>query len=1013
MPKKNLQKSARNLSPLSLLVLAACGGEESFGDGQVLGPGSLNNSANGFVNKGPLSNALVYADYDDPTLGNSDSVRTGADGSYTLTTLNNNYTIVAVTDGNTIDTSSGTVLSGVTLKAPSGATVVTPTSTLMEEGGLTAAQVIEVLGLPEGVDPLTFNAFAADVNAADALAVEKASQQIMSVVNAFAAAAEGAGASQSDAFEAALRSVAEVVKTKAANLTDESASDADKTLDLSNATDLALIQTEITTAVATVTGVDAAAFGRVANDTATAVQNVNTKIEAVTDLNSDASKNAFSTTQVLADQVKTASEAEVDTAGSGSIDFKDSAKVDMAASNAAPTAISLSSSAISEAASSLVVGTLSTVDSDQGSGVAFTYAIAEVAGSDYAAFTINQATGELSLKSQPDYETKTSYSVTILSADDGGKTLSKSFKIGVTDANDLPTLENAIVDQTIAEDSALSFQFASDVFADVDASHTFTYTATLSDGSALPSWLSFDADTRTFSGTPLNGDVGVTAVKVTATDSGNAAITDTFNITVTNTSDAMVTFGLNAALSNGLGPVIDQDISALEEKVSSFYNDPNTGILVIIDSLNSESFGTEDEDISISSNGVAIKNTDGYTLSFEFSNFSPNSLEELSILEENFNGDVLSLSIAGGFEKIALTDPDGDVLIELSHSDTGISWQNLKANDGEIDTFIIEGTFDNQISNYIEVLSEIAATQETDTGAVLQSLGGLLNISGVVAKSGGDEQFSLRLGTDAVGEVIEVSIFGSEAKHEITVGAEGSVEFLNGLVSEAGNIDALLDVFGPYISMEVRFENDDYFYESTELGGSRQNYSFDGVSGEATTEFPSFSGAFINLPVLGDNDIVEYFYGGSGSITKEEYDSRLAKFDNVNNFINSDQNAEQLFGLNLTYEYGGSEVFTAGVNDIDWEQLETLENYSEGVYLDPLSFSNDLKFIGSVGDNNEDITTIINEYDTSEINIVGVKKEDFITKYEESGSHLFTAIEYYTDFLALESDNTYIQSDIA
>ena len=124
--------------------------------------------------------------------------------------------------------------------------------------------------------------------------------------------------------------------------------------------------------------------------------------------------------------------------------------------------------------------------------------------------------------------------------------------------------------------------------------------------------LRFNADTRTFSGTPLNGDVGVTAVKVTATDSGSAAITDTFNITVTNTSDAMVTFGLNAALSNGLGPVIDQDISALEEKVSSFYNDPNTGILVIIDSLNSESFGKEDEDISISSNGVAIKNTDGY-----------------------------------------------------------------------------------------------------------------------------------------------------------------------------------------------------------------------------------------------------------------------------------------------------------------------------------------------------------------------------------------------------------------
>ena len=536
MPKKNFQKSARNLSPLSLLVLAACGGEESFTSGPVLGPGSANNSANGFVNKGPLSNALVYADYDDPTLGNSDSVRTGADGSYTLTTLNNNYTIVAVTDGNTIDTSSGTVLSGVTLKAPSGATVVTPTSTLMEEGGLTAAQVIEVLGLPEGVDPLTFNAFAADVNAADALAVEKASQQIMSVVNAFAAAAEGAGASQSDAFEAALRSVVEVVKTKAANLTDESASDADKALDLSNAADLALIQTEITTAVATVTGVDAAAFGRVANNTATAVQNVNTKIEAVTDLNSDASKNAFSTTQVLADQVKTASEAEVDTAGSGSIDFKDSAKVDMAASNAAPTAISLSSSAISEAASSLVVGTLSTVDSDQGSGVAFTYAIAEVAGSDYAAFTINQATGELSLKSQPDYETKTSYSVTILSADDGGKTFSKSFTVAVTDVNDaliLIVLAGGSVTEDAAANTITGTLSASDPEGDSPSYSVLGSTSTDGSYSVTGTYgtLVLNASTGAYTYVLNNSATAVNALKASdsKTESFSVQVTDGTN----------------------------------------------------------------------------------------------------------------------------------------------------------------------------------------------------------------------------------------------------------------------------------------------------------------------------------------------------------------------------------------------------------------------------------------------------------------------------------------------------
>ena len=39
-------------------------------------------------------------------------------------------------------------------------------------------------------------------------------------------------------------------------------------------------------------------------------------------------------------------------------------------------------------------------------------------------------------------------------------------------------------------------------FADTDTGDTLTYTATKSDDSELPSWLSFDAATRTFSGTP-------------------------------------------------------------------------------------------------------------------------------------------------------------------------------------------------------------------------------------------------------------------------------------------------------------------------------------------------------------------------------------------------------------------------------------------------------------------------------------------------------------------------------
>ena len=52
----------------------------------------------------------------------------------------------------------------------------------LDKRGLTAEEVAEVLQLPDGVDPLTFNPFVEGVDAA-ALEVEKVSQQIMTAVS--------------------------------------------------------------------------------------------------------------------------------------------------------------------------------------------------------------------------------------------------------------------------------------------------------------------------------------------------------------------------------------------------------------------------------------------------------------------------------------------------------------------------------------------------------------------------------------------------------------------------------------------------------------------------------------------------------------------------------------------------------------------------------------------------------------------------------------------------------------
>ena len=106
----------------------------------------------------------------------------------------------------------------------------------------------------------------------------------------------------------------------------------------------------------------------------------------------------------------------------------------------------------------------------------------------------------------------------------------------------------------------------------------------------------------------------------------------------------------------------------------------------------------------------------------------------------------------------------------------------------------------------------------------------------------------------------------------------------------------------------------------------------------------------------------------------------------------------------MAYEYAGSEVFALNFNEIDWNKLEALEN--------PLSFSNDYTLIASVGDNNENITTILNEFDTAAINLIGVEKDEFVKIFEDNNSNLDLALEIYTEAYHIEDEPTII-SDIA
>lgn len=143
--------------------------------------------------------------------------------------------------------------------------------------------------------------------------------------------------------------------------------------------------------------------------------------------------------------------------------------------------------------------------------------------------------------------------LTVTATDAGNLSASDTFSIVVTNTNDAPTVVNPIENQSTNTGAAFVFMVPSTTFADVDAGDQLTYHATLTDGSALPLWLSFDPTTRTFSGTPVDSDAGLVSLKVTATDGENLSVAEVFDVMVTIPNLVLTGTASHDVLTGGAG----------------------------------------------------------------------------------------------------------------------------------------------------------------------------------------------------------------------------------------------------------------------------------------------------------------------------------------------------------------------------------------------------------------------------------------------------------------------------
>ena len=182
-----------------------------------------------------------------------------------------------------------------------------------------------------------------------------------------------------------------------------------------------------------------------------------------------------------------------------------------------------------------------------------------------------------------------------VSANDGLVSTSLDLGVTINAVNDLPVVNNAPADQIINENDAFSFTLPTDYFTDVESTATIQSVVITGQGETNSSWLSYDENSMTLSGTPAQENVGITIVTVTATD-GTGTTSDAFLITVNNVNDAPY-------VANQLSLSLTEDQGAFAFDLNTVFADGDEEVLTYSFVSDAASIALNSELISASING--------------------------------------------------------------------------------------------------------------------------------------------------------------------------------------------------------------------------------------------------------------------------------------------------------------------------------------------------------------------------------------------------------------------------
>ena len=161
----------------------------------------------------------------------------------------------------------------------------------------------------------------------------------------------------------------------------------------------------------------------------------------------------------------------------------------------------------------IVVPTASLLTNDS-DGDGHALSIIAISNVSANASVILRPDGDLDLSTPEGFDGLISFTYTVSDGHGGQSTADVEVQII---PNYAPVTTAVLAPETVAEGSPWSYTFASTLFTDAD-NNTLHYAVTLQDGSLLPAWLSFDASSRTLSGTPPLGVTGILNLAITAND---------------------------------------------------------------------------------------------------------------------------------------------------------------------------------------------------------------------------------------------------------------------------------------------------------------------------------------------------------------------------------------------------------------------------------------------------------------------------------------------------------------